>query len=254
MNAYWNRVFVPSSNEEVLWPYWYWYNSPVLYTLPEHEINIIKNLMKCNEAKQEDLWGKNGYKLLSVLSKESDMLVCAEDLGAVPKCVPGILKDLGILALRVERWTRDWKREGSPYVPISEYPRLSVCTTSNHDSSTILGLWNEHDFDRDFYWKHLGLNNRVPATLSAEHVSLIIENLFNSNSLLAILPLQDLMALSQKFIPENPDDDRVNIPGTIGAQNWSWRMSCLLDDLLKEDELNEKIAKLAGARKGRKLG
>ncbi|MCL2259879.1 MAG: 4-alpha-glucanotransferase [Fibromonadales bacterium] len=253
LNAYWNRIFVPSSNDDVLWPYWYWYNAPVLYTLPEHEVNVIKEIMKNNEAKQEGLWGENGRKLLSVLSKEADMLVCAEDLGAVPNCVPGILEDLGILALRVERWTREWKQEGSPYIQLNKYPRLSVCTTSNHDSSTILGLWNEHDFDKDLYWKHLGQSGRVPAVLAAEHVKLMIENMFTANSLLAILPLQDFMALSQKFIPANPEEDRVNVPGTIGAQNWSWRMPCLLEDLLAEGELNDLIAKLVGIRKQRKL-
>jgi 4-alpha-glucanotransferase len=249
LSAYWDRVFVPSSTEEALWPYWYWYNAPVLLTLPQHERDIIKNIIKNNEAKQEELWGKNGYKLLNMLSKETDMLVCAEDLGAVPNCVPGVLRDLGILALRVERWSREWKREGSPYIPLAEYPRLSVCTTSNHDSSTLLGLWNEHDFDKDFYWKHIGQSSRIPAVLSAEHVKLIIENLFKSNSLLAILPLQDFMALSQKFIPQNPEIDRVNIPGTIGSQNWSWRMPCLLEELLEETELNGCIEGLTKSRK-----
>jgi len=253
LNAYWDRVFVPSSNEETLWPYWYWYNAPVLLTLPEHERNAIRDIIKNNEIKQEDLWGKNGYHLLSVLAKEADMLVCAEDLGAVPNCVPNVLRDLGILALRVERWSRDWKLPESPYIPLSQYPRLSVCTTSNHDSSTLLGLWDEHDFDKDFYWKHIGQNDRPPAVLSEEHVKLIIENLFKSNSLLAILPLQDFMALLQKFIPQNPNVDRVNIPGTVGSENWSWRMPCLLEELLDEGELNKRIGELTKVRKNRNL-
>ncbi|MDR2731918.1 MAG: 4-alpha-glucanotransferase [Fibromonadaceae bacterium] len=252
-NAYWDRVFVPNCNEEEFYPYWYWYNAPVLLTLPEHEINAIKNIMRSNEAKQEDLWGKNGYKLLNVLANEADMLVCAEDLGAVPNCVPRVLQDLGILALRVERWSREWKQDGQPYIPLSEYPRLSVCTTSNHDSSTLLGLWHEHDFDREFYWKHLCQGGSAPAVLAQEHVKLIIKNLFYSNSLVAILPLQDFMALSQKFIPENPEIDRINIPGTITPQNWSWRMCCMLEDLLEETELNSSISELVGERKGRSL-
>ncbi|MDR2580718.1 MAG: 4-alpha-glucanotransferase, partial [Fibromonadaceae bacterium] len=251
LNAYWNRVFVPSSTEEILYPYWYWYNAPVLFTLPEHEIEAIKSVIKNNEAKQEGLWGKNGHKLLSVLSKETDMLVCAEDLGAVPDCVPGVLQDLGILSLRVERWSRDWKQEDQPYIPVAEYPRLSVCTTSNHDSSTLLGLWNEIDFDKDLYWKHIGQSGKAPAVLSAEHIELIIKNIFNANSLIALLPLQDFMALSQKFISKNPEADRVNTPGTIGLENWSWRMPCELESLLKETELNKSIAKLVKLRKNR---
>ncbi|MDR2593852.1 MAG: 4-alpha-glucanotransferase [Fibromonadaceae bacterium] len=253
LNVYWDRVFTPSSGEEVLHPYWYWYNSSVLLTLPEHERNTIKNVMKHNEEIQEDLWGKNGHKLLEVLSKEADMLVCAEDLGAVPNCVPGVLESLGILALRVERWHRDWKQAGQPYIPLSQYPRLSVCTTSNHDSSTLLGLWTEHDFDKDFYWKHIGGDGSAPAVLNAGHVNIIIKNLFHSNSLVAILPLQDFMALSQKFIPQNPEIDRVNVPGTIGPQNWSWRMSCHLEDLLKENELNHEISNLVEFRRNRTL-
>jgi 4-alpha-glucanotransferase len=251
LNVYWDRVFV--GDGETLYPYWYWYNAPVLQTLPEHEINNIRNIIRGNESKQETLWAENGYKLLSVLSKEADMLVCAEDLGAVPNCVPGVLRDLGILALRVERWSRDWKQYESPYIPLSEYPRLSVCTTSNHDSSTLLGLWNEHDFDRELYWRHLGQKGSAPATLSAKHISIILKKLFESNSLLAILPLQDFMAISQKFVPQNPDFDRVNIPGTIGIQNWSWKMPCLLEELLEENELNKDIAEIVEFRKNRSL-
>ena len=249
LNAYWDRVFVPNSTDEILYPYWYWYNAPVLLTLPEHEANIIKRIIKTNEASQEDLWRQNGHKLLSVLVKETDMLVCAEDLGAVPNCVPGVLEDLKILSLRVERWTRDWKQKNQPYIPLSEYPRLSVCTTSNHDSSTLLGLWNEADFDRSLFWQHIGQSGNIPGVLTAEHVKSILKNLLQANSLLAILPIQDLMALSHKFIPKNPEEDRVNTPGTIGPQNWSWRMACTLENLLKYTKLNNSIAELAKLRK-----
>jgi len=254
LNAYWDRVFTPSSTEEILHPYWYWYNAPVLLTLPEHEVNVISKIIKDNEAKQESLWKENGLKLLGMLAKETDMLVCAEDLGAVPNCVPGVLRDLGILALRVERWTRYWEKEGQSYIPLSEYPRLSVCTTSNHDSSTLLGLWNESDFDRNLYWnKHLGFSENAPETLNAEHIKQIIKSLFSSNSLVAILPLQDFMALSQKFISKEPEKDRVNIPGTIGKHNWSWRMPCTLEELLQDAKLNKSIEELTKLRKWHKM-
>jgi len=46
----------------------------------------------------------------------------------------------------VVRWHREWDKEGQPYVPFDEYPRLSVCTLSVHDSSTIREWWeNEAD-------------------------------------------------------------------------------------------------------------
>ncbi|GHV15032.1 hypothetical protein AGMMS49938_12290 [Fibrobacterales bacterium] len=46
LSAYWDRVFVPSSTSEILHPYWYWYNAPVLLTLPLHEQNVIKNIFR----------------------------------------------------------------------------------------------------------------------------------------------------------------------------------------------------------------
>jgi 4-alpha-glucanotransferase len=41
--------------------------------------------------------GKTGEGDLKELQAASDMLVCAEDLGAVPDCVPKTLEELGIL-------------------------------------------------------------------------------------------------------------------------------------------------------------
>ena len=50
------------------------------------------------------------------------MLPCAEDLGAVPDCVPNVLAKLDILGLRVIRWFRAWNEDGQPYVPFDKYP------------------------------------------------------------------------------------------------------------------------------------
>jgi len=181
------------------------------------------------------------------------MLVCAEDLGVVPNCVPEVLGELKILSLRIERWTRNWSQEGQPYIPASQYPRLSVCTTSCHDTSSLRGLWKEADFDRNLYWKHLGEGSEAPDELSPEHVSDIIAHLFGSNSLLAILPLQDFLALGTHWVPNDPDAERINIPGTVGPHNWAWRMPCSIEELAQEASLNQCILELVGARKGRPI-
>lgn len=211
-------------------------------------------MLHANEASQESIWYANGKKLLTVLAQETDMVVCAEDLGAVPHCVPSVLGELQINSLRVERWARNWDAPGQPYYDVSEYPRLSVSTTSVHDTSTLLGLWNESDFDKNLFWKnHLHLEGDAPQSLSPDVVKLLIGNIFQSNSLFCILPVQDFLALSSRWTPQNPEDERVNTPGTVGPQNWAYKMPCTVEELSDNSTLKNEIAKLVNARANRSL-
>lgn len=253
LKVYWNRVLLPNTGRDNYWPFWFWYDAPVLKTLPSHEQTTISNMLHANEAAQESQWAINGRALLKVMAEETDMLVCAEDLGVVPDCVPSVLSELNILSLRIERWSRSWKLEGQPYVPVSEYPRLSVCTTSCHDSSTLAGLWTEKDFDKDHYWKSHNLPGAVPQKLDAAAAEIVLKHLFEGNSLLAVPPLQDFMSLSPKFTERDPEQDRVNIPGTVGAHNWNWAMPMTSEELLKDKALLTTIKALVSERKAKKL-
>ncbi len=253
LKVYWNRVFVPSSLKSEFYPFWYWYEQPVLFTLPPNEQDIIRRLIKENEASQEALWQENALKLLSVLATETDMLVCAEDLGAIPRCVPYVLNKLNILSLRVERWARNWDSPYSPYYEMGEYPRLSVCTSSCHDTSTLRGLWEESDFDKDLYWSHAHQTGRAPEKLTPDSVHGILSNLLSSNSLLCILPIQDFFALSNQFYSVPASEERVNVPGTVGPHNWSYRIPILVEELKEAWTLNFEIRNLVAERKNRRI-
>ena len=196
LKVYWNRVFVPSGDENNFYPYWYWYNAPVLFTLPDYEQEKLRNLIKENENSQNGLWDANATKLLTVLSQETDMLVCAEDLGAVPPCVPAVLKKLNILSLRIERWARNWNAPYSPYYEMDEYPRLSVCATSCHDTSSLRGLWKEPDFDRNLYWSHAHLPGNAPEEVTPSVARSILSHVYTANSLFCILPVQALFMVA----------------------------------------------------------
>ena len=253
LKVYWNRIFIPTGDENTFYPFWYWYNQPVLGTLPQNEQETIKNLIHANEASQESLWEQNATKLLSVLAKETDMLVCAEDLGAVPHCVPVVLKKLNILSLRIERWARNWDAPYSPYYDMAEYPRLSVCTTSCHDTSSLRGLWEESDFDRNLYWSHAQLSGTAPETLSPPVVRDILAHVFSTNSLFCILPVQDYFALSSTLSEIPASEERVNIPGTVGGKNWTYRIPVSVDDLESFTSLNSEIRKLVDTRRRRPM-
>lgn len=253
LKVYWNRVFIPSGDENTFYPYWYWYNQPVLFTLPENEQNKLHEIIQANENAQDALWEANATKLLTVLSKETDMLVCAEDLGAVPKCVPTVLNKLNILSLRIERWARNWNAPYSPYYDMDEYPRLSVATTSCHDTSTLRGLWKEPDFDKDLYWSHAHLSGKAPEELTPPTVRDILTHIFSCNSLFCIPPVQDFLALSSTLSSVQPEEERVNIPGTVGGRNWTYRLPVSLEDLLENKSLSSEIRKLVDTRKRRPM-
>jgi 4-alpha-glucanotransferase len=251
LKIYWNRVFIPHPSEHELYPFWFWHEQAVLKTLPDYEQKIIQNAIYKNAESQENLWQENALRLLSVLKNETDMLVCAEDLGAVPRSVPYVLNKLNILSLRVERWERDWNLPYSPYYDMDAYPRLSVTTTSTHDTSTLKGLWNESDFDRDLFWSHAHQLGIAPESLSPTHIKKLLQNTLRSNSLLCIIPFQDYLGLSAQFNKIKPETERINIPGTIGSQNWSYRIPCLVEDLQHYSALNSDIRSLIDERKQR---
>jgi len=253
LKVYWNRVFLPSKDNQNFWPFWYWYSSPVLATLPEHEQQAIRSIMEENEQSQETLWHDNGLKLLQVMAEETDMLVCAEDLGVIPNCVPEVLHELNILSLRIERWARVWKEAGQPFIPTRSYPRISVSTTSCHDSSTLAGLWQETDFDRKLYWESIGGTGPVPVKVTPDVAKIVLSNLFHGNSLLAVPPLQDYLSLSPRYTDRNPHADRINVPGTVGPHNWTWRMPDTAESLSSDKSLVKAIRDLVETRRQRKM-
>jgi 4-alpha-glucanotransferase len=207
-------------------------------------------------AKAEELWATTGKRLLGALAKAVAMLPCAEDLGSVPDCVPKVLEELGILGLRVLRWTRGWNEEGQPYTPLADYPELSVACPSVHDSSSIREWW-EAEADRERTWgfvsSSLGMDiGPCPDRLSAEQVALVLELMARSASRFAVYPIQDILAMSDELRPADPKSERINVPGTVGLGNWAYRVPSSIEDILAEKKLASKVHALVKARTSRK--
>jgi len=181
------------------------------------------------------------------------MLVCAEDLGAVPACVPQVLQSLDMLSLRIERWTRDYAKPDAPYIDLAQYPRLSVCTPSVHDTSTLRLWWHEPECDRAVYARRLGLDETPPEDLTPELCQRIIERQLTANSILCIFQIQDLFALTADLRTADPQDERINVPGTTDTANWSYRIPVTLAELARHEDLNRLLMALIAARRQRRL-
>ena len=91
-------------------------------------------------------------KKLPILTQATSMLVCGEDLGMVPDCVPWVMDQLQILSLEIQRMPKNPKHE---FGHVWEYPYRSVCTISTHDMSTLRGWWEEDYEQTCRYYNHV---------------------------------------------------------------------------------------------------
>jgi 4-alpha-glucanotransferase len=85
-------------------------------------------------------WGEQGKNILSVMLNNTRMLLCAEDLGIIPKICPKVLREFGIPGNDVQRWMKDWKVKHNFLKP-QDYRALSVAMLSTHDTTNWAAWW-----------------------------------------------------------------------------------------------------------------
>lgn len=185
-------------------------------------------------------WGTIGAERLAALTTSTAMLACGEDLGMIPECVPQVMRERKILSLEVERMPKAY---GVAVGDVANYPYLSVCTTSTHDMSP-LRLWWRDEANREEYWHNiLGEEGEAPAEATAELCAKIVARHLASPSMLAILPLQDWLSLSEELRSDDIERERINIPA-VPRHYWRYRMHLTLEELLGATDLNKRIADL----------
>jgi len=230
-------------------PSWYWHHSSELMQLNDRSGGRLRKRIHEYWDGQESPWRDHGRKVLGALAESTDMLLCGEDLGVIPSCVPEVLEDLDILGLRVERWS---DRDGRLCSP-ETYPRLTVSTTSTHDSSTLRCWWQEHGWNRHEYFHALNLPGNCPDYLTTEVCAAIMERQLNSNSLIVVLPLQDLFALHYDLRTMDPHAERINVPGVESDENWVYRMKLPIEALLAYDSYNNYVKRFIDHRRTKTL-
>jgi 4-alpha-glucanotransferase len=190
--------------------------------------------------RQEDFWQARGYEKLPAMRKASPMLLCGEDLGMVPACVPGVMKELGILSLEIQRMPKTHEIE---FFNPEHAPYMSVVSPSTHDMPTLRAWWKEdsHTAAR-FAWQMLGLAF-PPLDLSGEVATRIIWQHLQSPAMWAIFPLQDLLAIDETIRHPDTDAERINVPAIMPFY-WRYRMHLGLDELAAADGFNRNLAKL----------
>jgi 4-alpha-glucanotransferase len=249
LDWYRDRTFIQVDKDEFS-PVWTFRDCSRFKMLNDSERASIEELVVQKGGENEALWAQTGEKLLGFMRDTVQMLTCAEDLGAIPDCVPKTLEELSILGLKIPRWSRRWSEPGQPYIPIWDYPFLSVCAPSVHDTSTLRDWWENEDGSEAF-WYSLGCHEGYPRDFRKDAAVKVLKKLMEAGSALCIFQLQDYFAIHEPYRVEDPQTERVNIPGTVQEINWSYRMPMTIEDLQKQKEFTQQVADLSAVRRNK---
>ena len=185
--------------------------------------------------RQDNFWRKEALNKLPDLRRSTDMLVCGEDLGMVPDCVPDVMEQLGLLSLEIQRMPKQLNAEFSNP---KNAPYLSVVTPATHDMSTIRGWWQEkRNKTQSFYNNLMGQAGAAPANCEPWINREIVVQHLQSPAMWSVFQLQDLLGSSSELRRTNPNDERINIPANP-HHYWKYRMHLTLETLLQSTEFN----------------
>ena len=189
--------------------------------------------------RHNDFWKWEALRKLPPLTEATGMLVCGEDLGMIPDCVPSVMSGEQILSLEIQRMPKDPKVEfGSTY----DYPYLSICTTGTHDMNPLRAWWEEdRGVTQRFYNHVLGAWGEAPYFCEPWICEQVVAMHLKSPAMLTVLPLQDWLAMDGGLRRENPHDERINVPAN-SRHYWRYRMHFFLEELLEMDEFNKMIS------------
>jgi 4-alpha-glucanotransferase len=191
--------------------------------------------------RNNQFWYQEAMKKLPLLTQATRMLVCAEDLGMVPECVPWVMDQLRILTLEIQSMPKD---PNLRFGKLSHNPYRSVCTISTHDMPTLRQWWDE-DFERtqQYYNTSLRRAEQAPHPLPGWLAKEIVSRNLTSPSMLCLISLQDWLAINEKLRLPDQNGERINIPANP-RHYWRYRMHLTIEQLMEAEELNAEIKEL----------
>jgi len=238
---------------------WEYHNTTSWKSLSMQEQEALEQKAAELASKSLAEWEARGRELLSMLVASTGMQPFAEDLGAVPPCVPKVLKELKIPGLRVLRWEREWDKPGQPYIQLEAYESLSVACTSVHDSSSMRQWWEE-EADRAQLWAMFkkmaekdallssllaNCSQEAPEALEPSAAAVLVRALVLSASNVVVYPLQDILACHPEWREPDARDERINVPGTTLPSNWSYRVRENLRTLASDKDFAAFVSRIA---------
>ena len=191
--------------------------------------------------RNNQFWYTEAMKKLPKLTQATRMLVCAEDLGMVPDCVPWVMNELRILSLEIQSMPKD---PTTRFGKLSHNPYRSVDTISTHDMATLRQWWDEDEERSQTYFNTtLRRGGPAPRPLPGWLAKDIVSRHLTSPSMLCLLSFQDWMSINEGLRLPDENGERINIPANP-RHYWRYRMHLSIEQLLAADELNNEISTL----------
>lgn len=191
--------------------------------------------------RNNQFWYQEAMKKLPKLVQATRMLVCAEDLGMVPDCVPWVMDELKILSLELQSMPKD---PSVKFGHLSRNPYRSVCTISSHDMPTLRMWWDENiERTQEYYNTMLYRQGPAPHPLPGWLASDIISRHLTSPSMLCILSIQDWLATDEALRLPDADAERINIPANP-KHYWRYRMHLNIEDLAADKRFVQSITEM----------
>lgn len=191
--------------------------------------------------RNNQFWYQEAMKKLPKLVQATRMLVCAEDLGMVPDCVPWVMDELKILSLELQSMPKD---PSVKFGHLNRNPYRSVCTISSHDMPTLRMWWDENiQRTQEYYNTMLYRQGPAPHPLPGWLASDIISRHLTSPSMLCILSIQDWLATDEALRLPDANAERINIPANP-KHYWRYRMHLNIEDLAADKRFVQSITEM----------
>ena len=164
----------------------------------------------CPTAEEGQWVAGPGKALFDAIEKALGPLpIVAEDLGLITPDVIDLRDGCGFPGMTILQFAFGGDA-ADPFLP-HHSERARVAYTGTHDNDTVRGWWNSATpHERRFAGSYL------PANEHDIHWAMI-RACSNSVANFAVFPLQDVLGLDATH--------RMNIPGTMGDHNWTWRFT-----------------------------
>lgn len=179
-----------------------------------------------------DIWAETAHARFRGALSGCDMLICGEDLGFLHPCVAGVLREEGILGLRVQRMPRNPAVAFSRFDDPVEYSYDTVASPSTHDNPPLRLWWQEDPSVARTYWSSvLREDGPAPLHMGPELLGSIVGGAMSSGSMFCVVGIQDVLDSSPVSAHNgNLARTRINDPARPEV-SWKYRMPLLLDGL-----------------------
>lgn len=188
-------------------------------------------------------------RLRAIMKAAGKAEVVGEDLGCVPEYVRPHLESLDIAGFRIPHWDSD---QGH-VIKGDRFPECSFATYATHDHDTIAALWES------FRLEAIGATADPEEQLKArENIRLMAE--FGGMEINVENPppydheiqwklLDALLACRSRYAALMITDvfgmiDRYNKPGTVGKENWSYRLPFTCSQMQQDERYQKDLQRL----------